>query len=290
MRIATIVIALAVSAVAAPAQGPELALAQVRPDGILVPFAVFDGAKWVDAWPEPSDKHRLDRMIAAVPSYWRERQRQVPQVWHAADFPSHKPRATKVLSHVMFDEHCAIQVGLLTDLPRSGENPHEKKLAMSWPSPIEWHIDVLANGVNRAPWQPLIDAALSEAAQGERMLKPPSGGKPLGITKVYGFLDGNVRVIYYEAERKYVEPAVLYASGWIIAASGGTPRAFESQTELGDGDVKGLTTLEPLGIIRPAGTGLWIVQEHGYETEAVSLLQIGADGIPRVFSKFVGGC
>ena len=276
MRIAALAIALAVSAVSAPAQGPELALAQVRPDGILVPFAVFDGAKWVDAWPEPTDKHRLDQMIAAVPSYWRERQQQVPQVWHVAEHPSHKPRAIKTLSHVMFDEHCAIQVGLLTDVPRSDADSHDKRLAMSWPGAIEWPIDVLKDAPNRAPWQPLIDAAGRESN--------------LSVTKVYGFLDGDVRVIYYEAERRAGTEVTHKASGWIVAAGRGRPQAFESQAIAGDPDLKGFTTLEPLGIIRPAGAGLWVVQEHGYETEAVSLLQIRADGVQRVFSKFVGGC
>jgi hypothetical protein len=31
------------------------------------------------------------------------------------------------------------------------------------------------------------------------------------------------------------------------------------------------------------------VQEHGYKSEAVVLLQIRADGVQRLFSKFVGG-
>jgi hypothetical protein len=58
----------------------------IRADGILVPFAVFDGHAWTEAWPVPDDGMAgtaSSGMIAAVPSLWRDRRQPVPQSWRA---------------------------------------------------------------------------------------------------------------------------------------------------------------------------------------------------------------
>ena len=45
------------------AQEPALGLAMTRPDGILTPFAVFDGKTWIAAWPEPQVAPGADREV-----------------------------------------------------------------------------------------------------------------------------------------------------------------------------------------------------------------------------------
>jgi len=139
-----------------PASGreDELALGLVRPDGILTPVALFDGTRWVNPWPDyEDDDPKLDRMLAAVPSWWRDRRREVPQAWHVLQ-PSGKDVRAAVLTHVIFDEHCGRQIGLLTDLPRSAEGPHEKRLASTAPGRIARTVDYSNAGASPRAWRP----------------------------------------------------------------------------------------------------------------------------------------
>lgn len=258
------------AAAAAQTPGTGLALGLVRSDGIMVPFAVFDDGKWVDAWPDPVDGRVLDRMIEALPSYWRNRGQQIPEVWHAADHPSHKPVPIRVLTHVIFEEHCETQSGVLTDRVRAKADLHDRTLTMSWPATLEWPIDILAAGVNRAPWQPLIDRARSEVAKGE----------PKSLTALHGFLDGELRVVAWKAERAVRKNESTNTLGGFIVADRGVVRVLDSSE----------WARTVLGIIRPAATPLWVVLEHGYEGESVSLFTVGASGAERVFNKYLGGC
>jgi hypothetical protein len=118
---------------------PELALAMIRPDGILTPFAAFDGKTWTAAWPEPQDKMVLDRMIEHVQSYWKQRRRAMPLAWHVVR-PGLPALKVNVLEHIVFGEHCGNQVGLLTDMPSRREvdsMPHARMLAADRPIAVE---------------------------------------------------------------------------------------------------------------------------------------------------------
>ena len=115
MSAAALAVALAAAAASPAAQQAELALAMIRPDGILTPFAVFDGKTWTAAWPEPQDKMVLDRMIEAMPSWWRTHQRPIPPVWHVVR-PGQPTLKVNVLKPIVFGEHCGNQTGLLTDM------------------------------------------------------------------------------------------------------------------------------------------------------------------------------
>ena len=130
------------------AQDPQLALALIRPDGILTPFAVFDGTTWTAAGREPQDKLVLDRMIEGMPSWWRDRKLQVPSVWHVVR-PGRPALKVNVLEHIVYGEHCGHQAGLLTDMqPRrvADSMPFERMLATDRPIAIEAPGAVTTNG------------------------------------------------------------------------------------------------------------------------------------------------
>jgi hypothetical protein len=165
------------------AQAPELALGMIRPDGILTPFAVFDGKTWTAAWPKPQDKRTLDGMIERVASYWREHQRQVPPVWHVVR-PGQAALQVKVLMHVVFGEHCGNQVGLLTDMhPRREVDsmPYARMLATDRPIAV-------------GPPGPPVDASRGASPEGRATLRP------LGTLKAGGSTFRVVLNIGYEGE------------------------------------------------------------------------------------------
>ena len=149
--LSALVLATAMFTGGAPSSAAEestLALAMMRPDGILTPFAVFDGKSWIAAWPEPQDKLVLDRMIENLPSWWRTQQRPVPSAWHVVR-PSQPTLKVAVLERVVFNEHCGIQSGLLTDIrPRRTVHslPDARMLATDRPIAVEAPGPVTTNG------------------------------------------------------------------------------------------------------------------------------------------------
>ncbi|HUF24747.1 MAG TPA: hypothetical protein VMN81_11500 [Vicinamibacterales bacterium] len=313
MTRSTLIVALLLAASSAgpTAQSSELALGLIRADGILVPFAVFDGTSWLEAWPEPGEPVAPDHMLAAVPSFWRKRQQQVPQAWHVAAERGAMVEVN-VLSHVVFDEHCGHQVGLLTDLHPRRADAHDKRLAADRAVPMILPLDLSASA-DRAGWQDLAQLLEAESAHHENtaiadwerdsgrtsQLEPAPRRQPLRIRTLYAHRDTDSRIVYYEVERQYAkpisdspgaEPSVLFVSGWIYQATGSAPSTLNTVALITDPDFKGPVTMKPLGIVRAGGSALWVVQVHGYESEAVMLLRIDSKGAHRVFSAFIGGC
>lgn len=302
---------LALGAVAA--QTPTaLAIGVVRPDGILVPVAVFENGAWAEAWPEPADGTKLDGMIMSLPNYWRQHRTQVPEVWHLPR-RGMAPARVNVLTPVIFDEHCGQQVGLLTDLPTRKGDSHEKRLATDRAIPIALPLNLSAPGRSRDGWRDLIDAALREVARQEVAaislweeqtnrkpeLEPPARRAPVRITALHGYRANGVRLLYYEAERQYAksvwnrpeaDPSVLVAAGWIHEAAGARARPVETRQVITDMDHKEAVTMAPLGILDAGGSIFWVTQAHGYESGAVEFYQLMPDGLRLTFSKFIGGC
>lgn len=169
------------------AQAPELALGLVRPDGILTPFAVFDGKTWTAAWPEPQDTRTIDGMLERVDSYWREHQRQVPLTWHVVR-PSQAALQVKVLKYVIFEEQCENQVGLLTDM-----HPRREVDSMSFARMLATDRPIAVE----APGPP-VDASTGIGPEGRATLRP------LGVLKVAGSAFRIVLNIGYEGERMSV--------------------------------------------------------------------------------------
>jgi hypothetical protein len=250
-------------------------------------------------------------MIASVPSYWRARRETAPATWHVAT-ASGAMAAARVLTHVVFDEHCLYQVGLLTDVQRREENSHVKVVALNQPLPVVWPAafdeasapgdwrDLIARVRQEVPRQETAAIAAWEEQSGRKSQLEPAAERPaVRIRRMYGYRAAGTWTLYYEAERAYkkpiftapaVEPAILVATGWIQARDGSPPALLNHSEMITDPDFKNAITVTPLGILTLDGATLWIVQEHGYESEAVSVLRVGADGVHRVFNKFIGGC
>lgn len=311
MSAAALAVALVAAAAASPAaQQAELALAMIRPDGILTPFAVFDGRTWTAAWPEPQDKMVLDRMIEAMPSYWRERRQTVPAAWHLPALDGRPARTARVLERVVFQQYCGFQVGLLTDAQREAPGEWSPRwLALSQPVNAERPVDLSANTAARTVWKPLIDridAAVlqqEEAAAGDWSrhvsrdpgLPEASARAPLRLRTLQAFQRGSDRVLYYEAVREYRKPArgdqrpsIVIASGWIRATGARTEpgipeRAWLTSKDIQDGGAK------PLGIVDAGGRIFWIARVIGYEGESFRITEI-MPGVMTVLTQSGGGC
>lgn len=309
MRHAAATVLVIASLISPPAaQLPDFGVGLLRPDGILVPMAVLDAGKWIDPWPPPSDDMRLDRMIESVPSYWRQRKQPVPEAWHLVT--AEPPLHVNVLTHVVFGEHCGNQVGLLTDAPRSSWDTHRRRLALTRVVPVvspvtlkpgdsEWR-ELVAHARLEVVRQEAAAIAHEEAETGRTsVLEPIDQRSDLTFRRLVGHRANGTRTLYFEAERRYkkrifaqigTEPSTLDASGWIQMRDGAAPVVLESRAVITDTDFKVGRRVTPLGILPIDDGTYWMVTEHGYESEAFTILHVTPGRITRAMTRFIGGC
>jgi len=304
---AVIAVVIAANIPSIAAQLPAFGVGLVRPDGILVPVAVLDGREWIDPWPAPSDDMRLNGMIESVPSDWRQRKRPVPAAWQVVT--GGLPVQVNVLTPVVFGEHCGNQVGLLTDAPRSSWDFHRRRLALTRVMPLvnpvtvefgdrEWR-EVVAH-VRLEVARQESEAITREEAQTGRAsaLEPVAERSELTFRRLVGHRGNGTRTLYFEAERRYKKrfwaevrsATTLDASGWIQLRDGSAPVVLESRAVITDTDFKGGRRVTALGILPIDDGTYWMVTEHGYESEAFTILHVTAGALSRVMTRHIGGC
>src|SRR5262249_47343551 len=112
MRTAFGVALLAASVLAAERAAP-FTVGVLRRDGIVVPFATYDGRSWSERWPKPTDDLSIPVTVGSVPSKWWGPTGPL-DTWQAW-VEGGEPRSVKVLQPDWVDAHCVRQIGLRTD-------------------------------------------------------------------------------------------------------------------------------------------------------------------------------
>lgn len=114
-----VLLALAACIALAPvrAQRPSFTLAVLRQDGILIPFATFDG-RWKNYWPEPQPTFEVPISLADVERDWWPDKR--PQVDWTLWLPDGQSRPLKALAPAWIRAQCLANIGLRTDYQHAG--------------------------------------------------------------------------------------------------------------------------------------------------------------------------
>jgi hypothetical protein len=295
-----------------PADGMTLAV--VRPDGIVVPFAAFDGGTWVNPWPEPGEDRPAGRSLGSPPEYWRQKREMPPATWHIWMPGAQAPVTAQVLTNVLFDAHCQSQLGMLTDAARSRNDPHEVALALDRALPVHQPINLRADSRQASEWEDLIAAALTvyrdheEAALTDWVARGTGNAsvaglasrtrRPIALDALYAHRLGATRTMYFQGRRDFGMPiedrenacnGVSHVTGWIRTADGQPPEVSDVSAVITDCDGMNTMTLRPLGIIEWRGEPLWLAVEHGWEVEVYSVLSV-TPRVRRLLTTHGGGC
>lgn len=299
----------AVFAAAQTARPGAFAIGVMRRDGIIVPFADFDGKRWRANWPAPKEQVDVPIQLRNVPSGWWGKigPRETWQVWIAA-----QPAATvRVRQPDWFEAQCWKQIGLRTDYrsaeppPDPGTQPFPKDgLAVSPALPIE-RIDVVPIG-HLLP-QPVVDAfnkAEEQAIRDERQYTarlPTSRTHRESITPkieaIYGVGDPTgTRAYYVELSKEYADrrpavcPTVVFGAGWFVRDGAAPLRKLRFDAEVVDCERYGLLYMLPLGAIRLLDRLYWIAQWSGWDYEEYGVVEIKPKGVEDVIQVVGGRC
>ena len=287
---------LAPSLPATPATAEEapFTLGVLRRDGLVVPFASFDGRGWDSPWPGDLRSTELPISLADVPSKW----------WGKAGPPSKMTlwhdgtaRGTVALDRpLMVMAACSRRIAIRTDyrstevLPHPAERPYPKDgLVVSGDQRIEaietvpqtskeWPATALAliEPMDRAEQN-----AINQFTDWNHPVKRSDRRKvPVEIEALYkASTDEGWTVYHVEAVKRYPPGPADEGCGLITSAAGWTATGPNGKhwTELGARvtycDRKGVTYFLPLGLIRAANRTYWVFQSSGYEMEAYNVVR-----------------
>ncbi len=307
--------------------GYMFSVAVLRRDGVIVPFATFDGNRWNNRWPA---EHATDLPIALpdVPKDWWPDGRA--QADWTAWLTTGDSRPIKVQAPVTLNVHCTRRVGLRTDFvamepaPPPTFQPYPKSgIAVSGPTPVaveRIQLVSLASPDARA----LVDQVKDGVAAAEtkkvrawaEVWKHPvdeKGRAKVPVTlevlaRTPGVTAGSM-VSYFEGVKKYpgfiqtqltpLPPSVgglpqfceylTFAGGWVFSGTR-EPVKPEVGADLSNCNREGLVYTLPLGAIRANGRLFWIVQASSWDFERYDVIEIKPTEIKSALSVPGGAC
>ena len=286
------------------------AVGVLRRDGIIVPFAAFDGKRWSSPWPPPAVDLTVPIGLRAVPSKWWGPAKKVLESWQALLVPStDAPRTVNVIQPDWVESHCQRQIGLRTDykpaavVPPRTTQPYPKDgIAVSPPQAVEPIAILPTVGPDAQRIAPaLLDAFNSaertvEARFGHAVRRRAREGVVPTVEAVYAFGD-QPRIYYVEATRPYRQlgqsadacAQMAFGTGWFVQ-EGDQVRSLLTVVDLLNCDRAGASYMLPLGVVRIGSRLFWLAQFSGYDHERFAVLEIKAKTVEAALSVWGGGC
>jgi len=306
-------VALVAALEAAQPRRGALGVGVLRRDGVVIPFAAFDGKNWSSSWPVPALDVTVPINVRAVPAKWWGPSGPL-ETWQAwLDKPGEsalEARPLRVLHPDWVDVPCRRQIGLRTDyraerpLPPRTEQPFPKDgLAVSPDQPVD-RIEI-------APMEssdvrvliPALRGAFNDAERAleEKYTHPISRASREGveptIEAVYAFGD-NARVYYVEATRTYRKlplppgecTATGFGTGWFVRDGTGVRMLAMTVDLVNCADRYGASYMLPLGVLRLNDRLFWIAQFSGWDHERFVVLEITPKSVEVKVSVWEGSC
>jgi hypothetical protein len=290
------------------------ALAVLRRDGLLLPFASFDRDSWRATWPiNLRPHHDVPATQEAIPKgWWGTRS---PDQWRVY-LTSGDERFLELKEPTVFESFCSPRLGVRTTY-RSGQpippvrvDPFPKDgLAISGGVPLE---PIESVSRTSAEWPMLAvsllkdfnrveDETLDRVRQrtGWRHTIPTEKRRthPVRLESWYRSPSGEPgwTVSYVEAVRQYppgpedkgcgLETLV---SGWLHHRDGQLMEVSELRGKLTYCDRVGATYMLPFGRLRPKDQTYWVFQLSGWESEWYEVVAVRPEKIRYVLEVFAG--
>ena len=303
-----------------PGQGQDHdgrgALAVLRRDGLLLPFASFDRDKWRATWPVflYSRYVEIPATRAAIPSgWWGTRS---PDQWRAY-LTDGTDEFLEVKEPSVFQLFCTPRLGLRTTY-RSGEplppvrvDPFPKDgLAVSGGVPLE---PIETVKPTSPEWTPMAvslvqefnrveDATISGVRSATNWRHPIPAAKrrtlPVRLESWYRSPSSEPgwTISYVEAVRQYPPGPEdkgcgleTFVSGWVHHRDGKLMAAKQLRGKLTYCDRVGVTYMLPFGRIRPRKDSYWVFQLSGWEAESYEVVAVRPEKVRYVLEVFGGG-
>jgi hypothetical protein len=306
----------------------SFALAVLRRDGVILPFAYYDsrrggllesGGRWLNPWPLTGKEFEIPLQLSDIPGGWWPREREV-RSWTAWPLQGAKTEIQARAPQAVV-AHCQLGLGLRTSYtpveppPPEAMQPYPKDgLATSGPVTVERPVLLEPSSPE---WK-----AVAEQVQGE------VGALEEGVIKVVSFslrwshpasrrervaaafvpetiVRVTPRALYFEGVKTYPPlPGLVargetevpdrcniltYAAGWVLLSADGHPKV-QASADVTDCNRVGMVYSLPLGLIPRENAVLSVVQVSGWGYERYEVLEVRGDRVKSVFAVPGGWC
>jgi len=288
---------------AADPSAAAFAVGVLRRDGIVIPYASFDGKRWSAPWPLPDSDRAIPINLISVPKNWWGKA-GIRDSWQA--WVDGATQTLHVQQPDVVKTHCTRQIGLRTDYrpveppPPPDVQPYPKDgLAIS-PSHELQRIAILSPGATELlPLWPAVRDAFNQA---ERETAS-HGNYPISekvrerydpqIEAAYAY-GTDPRVYYVESTRAYRtvgndDCAYAFGTGWFMK-SGDSYKPLVMSVELLGCDRYGASYMLPFGVMSIGGHTYWLAQFSGWDDERFVVLDVKQKTVEAVVNVWEGGC
>lgn len=280
----------------------------LRRDGVVIPFAGFDGKRWTPVWPDPAKDVEVPIDLRNVPRKWWGPAGPV-DTWQAT-IGAAAPVTLHVRQPDLIPAQCLRQIGLRTDYhsaeppPPFDQRPYPKDgFVVAPPQPID-RIQVL--GATSAEWKefgPLVAGAFNKAeadiASNEgsetTIKKDVREATAPTIEAIYAY-GTDPRIYRVEAAREYwSEPktnaclGMAFGHVWLIR-DGAVAKPVRTVVTAQSCDRSDAVYQLPLGVIAAGGRLFWIAQMAGWDIEYFEIVEINRAKIVTVLARPGGIC
>jgi len=311
-----LILSLGVISTAGAVEKP-LIVGLLKPDKVIVPFAVFQNNQWKNPWPRPKYYETSpSNTVTGLAAPWFKRYIGNVSTWYlwGDGFQGTKLSAGKIVKTA---SHCGEEdvwgIAVTNALSSKVEVESRDKIGAVFckqvtVSPFQ---KISASKSLEALIKPIFDKQEAKAIAAPKkdsysysfqQLFPKEANqrtsKNLNIATVYkAILPGSKDAIEYViAERYYDNPRgsdcklISYWVGWIFV--GATSRVIQSDFTLTNCDHQYVPSADPFAIATVQGKSFIVVQENGYESESYTIYSL--DGkiskLREAISTYGGGC
>lgn len=302
------------------------ALAVLRRDGVVIPFAYFSrsrgflerGGRWMNDWPLAGKDFDVPLQLSDVPEGWWPFGQPIVS-WTA--WPSRGGK-TEVQSQapVAVVTHCQLGVGIRTSYrsaepaPPETAQPYPKDgLATSGSVTVEHPaiVDVSSPEWKAAAAEVQREVTYLEDGQIKLATMAGLGSHPSERDRTAtAFVPETIvrvtpRALYFEGVKTYSPRVPLigrgdaqvpnrcnnltYSAGWVLFPNEGKPKV-EAAARITDCNRDGLVYSLPLGLIPRENAVLYVVQVSGWDYEHYEVLEVRGDRVKSLFSVPGGWC
>ncbi len=306
----------------------SFALAVLRRDGVILPFAYHDarrggllekGGRWLNPWPVAGKEFEIPLQLSDIPREWWPRDREILS-WTAWPLQGARNDILARAPHAVV-AHCQVALGLRTSYkpadtpPPEAVQPYPKDgLATSGPVTVERPVLLEASSPE---WKAVAEEVQREVTDLEDGLvkklsfvgrwshsasareRVATSFTPEVVVRV------TPRAWYFEGVKTYPPSVTLvtrgdaqvpdgcglltYAAGWILFSTDGKARV-QASADITDCNREGMVYSLPLGLIPREDAVLSVVQVSGWGYERYEVLEVRGDRVKSVFAVPAGWC
>ena len=309
---AALLLAVSAAAGAIAAERQKFTLAALRRDGVIIPFASYDGRAWSLHWPDSDTREPLPISLADVPKKWWGP--QGPDVPWTARLPGGVTRPLALGKPVHAKVFCSGHPAIATDYRGGPIDPREPTvakdgLAIAGDVKLE---EITTVSVHSPDAGRVVGLIADEFNKQERIASdaflnwahPHSSedrkGYPIALEAFYRSSEstprGTWKTTYVEAIRRFPpRPGdrgcglITFARGWMTEREGKNP-IIDIGARVTYCDRDEVAFMQPFGRLHLDNDAYWVYQVSSWRDEFYAVSRIRPDGVKAMVAVAGGGC